>query len=382
MAARLITCNFVAGAADKVVKYQGFSATIIDSFESPIDSLEGIAWNGQYMYTSSSSTEKVYKHDSFTPVITDSFDYPVYYARAIDWDGTNLLSSDTNAAALIKHSGFSATIIDSFEAPGVGCASIEWDGTDLIVGDWDSGRVYKYAGFSSTRVGFFAAPGDQIEGVAWDGTDLLSYDRPAETFYRHKGFSKTILESFSAPVGNVKEMDWMIEPFTLWIVHYTGASATETKITAIHFNTHDSNDPSYRVKIPESGYTYSFWKQVAIRLINWGDYSQISNIKFYTDGAIWEGCELLCAEVSNYAQAQGIVGKTGYDASTHHPDSPEMTDATAYTADNPLSLSGTLTAPNTGKVLTGYLLLQLRISPSATPGTKPPIRLYWQYDVT
>ena len=249
--------------------------------------------------------------------------------------------------------------------------------------------LYRFSSFTSTILDYFSW--GWPSGVDWDGSNtLVCVDGVPPCLCQLSSFTTTCLHSFNTEDFDVNATDpggigWQ-PPILLSLTTYlyTGSTPTGAEISTLYLNTDDSNNNIYSVRkpTPPSSYNYSYWKHIALYLVSWGNYSQISNIKFYCDGSIgWSGCRLLCAQVTNYDQATGTVGETGDEASANHTDSPSMTDIQNYTSSSPLSLSGSLTSPNTGKVLDGYLLLQLEVSSSAAVGALPEETLTWVCDV-
>ena len=162
-----------------------------------------------------------------------------------------------------------------------------------------------------------------------------------------------------------------------------GAGATATTVTNIRFCTTDSYNPTttYPAIVPSSGSNYSYWKHIYLNA-DTAPAGTINNLKFFTDGTIgWTGVTMKVAEVASYEQASGTQGTTGDNAATDHVNTPTMVDASTYTSASPLSLTGTITG-TTGKINTGYLLLQTTISTSAGPGTLAAETLTIRYDET
>jgi len=176
--------------------------------------------------------------------------------------------------------------------------------------------------------------------------------------------------------------DAVLEPAPLvWVYSYHGATPTGEAVSKVRFKTadDDAEDMSNPVMIPGSGLHYSFWKHVAPVAIS-PPANFINNVRFYVESPVdWPGCVLRCGLVDNYAQATGVQGVTGDEASTYHPDHPTMNDVNDYTQANPLRLPGSI-GQTTGKIIDGYLLLQLEVSPSAQPGVMPEANLVFEYD--
>jgi hypothetical protein len=127
---------------------------------------------------------------------------------------------------------------------------------------------------------------------------------------------------------------------------------------------------------PDTGQTNrSFWKTFFLNAES-SPTGTINNIKWFTDGALgWTGMTLRVGVTSGYTQATGTLGTTG-DASA-----VATTDATTYTSASPLSVTGSITNPNTGKI-TDYVVLQVSVSDTAAAGLMPTENVTWRYDET
>ena len=162
---------------------------------------------------------------------------------------------------------------------------------------------------------------------------------------------------------------------------YHGATPTGEQADNVRFKAADDNvqDFTNTIKIPTSGSNYSYWKHVAPVAAS-PPVNFINNVKFYVQGSVnWPGCTLRVAQVTNYSQAIGTQGVTGAEASANHPDHPTMVDVNNYTQTNPLRLSGSI-GNTTGKIIDGYLLMQLEVTPSATAGITSQVTFVWEYD--
>jgi len=174
-------------------------------------------------------------------------------------------------------------------------------------------------------------------------------------------------------------------------------SKTYTTVTAVRLRTDDAitADTSNPIPIPSSGYNYSYWASICLDLS--GTFTQISNIRHYSDGSIgWTfgtGGELRrgnrdsgdhgCPDAS-YQQASGTAGTTGYaieDATNGHAYYNTQTTKTANVANDtsgsPAIIdSSTYTAA--GK--TKHIVLQVKVASDATQGTQSAETLSFKYD--
>ena len=178
-----------------------------------------------------------------------------------------------------------------------------------------------------------------------------------------------------------------------------GSPGTEQDVDALgpptlRFKTNDnatidSNDP---VPIPSSGTNYSYWKQVYLFCDTAPD-TQVDNVKFYTDGSgFGTGITLNVgdqfptknsASNAGYEVATGTSGTTGDEVTAEHADISSVTSAFSYTSGSPLSgptISEDSSIIDAVSETTNYLVFQLAVTSSASPGNKSNETLTFQYD--
>jgi len=153
----------------------------------------------------------------------------------------------------------------------------------------------------------------------------------------------------------------------------------------------DSIDP---VPIPSGNDTiYSYWKQIYL-YCNTAPDTQVDNVKFYTDvgGGFGTGITLNVgdefpthnnASNAGYEVATGTSGATGDEVTANHADVTGVTDAFTFTEGSPLngpSISEDSSVIDAIGETTDYLVLQLAVTSTATPGNKTDETLTFQYD--
>jgi hypothetical protein len=163
---------------------------------------------------------------------------------------------------------------------------------------------------------------------------------------------------------------------TVSVKECNGATGTPTTITAARFCTDDDNNPgtTHPLVVPAAGSNYSYKKSYYLNA-DTSPAGTINNVKWYTDGTIgWTGITVQAKTVSGYTVASGTVDTTGN----------QMTggaDATTYTTASPLSVTGTISNPSTGKI-SDYVELQAVVSTSAVAGTVAAETITFRYDET
>jgi hypothetical protein len=130
----------------------------------------------------------------------------------------------------------------------------------------------------------------------------------------------------------------------------------------------DLNDP---LVVPPSGIAYSMQKWLRLR-VTAGPFTQISNIRAYTDGAngYGTGIELFAKTAANYATP--AVPSTSDDPP--HLSGVDMVDAFSYTIGSPLDMDALNAGPfdSTGlpKYIGDHMVLVMKVASTASQGLK------------
>jgi hypothetical protein len=131
----------------------------------------------------------------------------------------------------------------------------------------------------------------------------------------------------------------------------------------------DALGTSSPVVVPAAGYAYSYVKNLRL-YVSVTPASVIDNIKFYSDGVAWgTGIQVMAKTAASYVDpiANADAALIG------------TTDAVTYTSASPLSVSGSLSNPNTGN-LGDFVVLQARIASTAAPGIYTGRTYTFRYD--
>ncbi|MBA7636229.1 hypothetical protein ES703_43845 [subsurface metagenome] len=155
-----------------------------------------------------------------------------------------------------------------------------------------------------------------------------------------------------------------------------------TTVTAAKFCTKDMHNPgtTYPIPIQAAATNYSFWKSHC--LLFGGEFTEITNIKIYTDGVgfgtgitVNVGDETLAA--ASYVQATGTDGDTGTEMVTGHSGITAKTDFFTYTSEAAKDVdAGPISEAGKSK----HVVLQMDVIDTATPGELDTEEITWQYD--
>ena len=150
----------------------------------------------------------------------------------------------------------------------------------------------------------------------------------------------------------------------------------------------DNNDP---IPIPTAGTKYSYWKQLYLKC-DVAPNTQINNVKVYTDGggfgtgiSIKSGNETptkTSLSDAGYEVATGTPGDTGDEMVAAHAGLTGSTDFFTYTVGSPKSIS----ISEAGNIIdaigqtTDYLILQMEVITTASPGDLTDEEITYRYD--
>lgn len=164
---------------------------------------------------------------------------------------------------------------------------------------------------------------------------------------------------------------------TVSVKEVNGASAgTPVTVTNSRFCTTDDDNPllTYPLIKPAAGSNYSYKKSLYLNA-DTAPAGTINNIKFFCDGDIgWTGVVVKGKVADAYTQATGTPATTGDELA-------DATDIESYTSASPLSLTGSIDNPDTGKI-SQYLELQAVIGTGAGAGALTPETCTFRYDET
>lgn len=177
------------------------------------------------------------------------------------------------------------------------------------------------------------------------------------------------------------------------------APGTSTDIDALgpptlRFKTADNPtiDSVNPVPIPAAGTNRSFWKSLYVRCDVAPD-TQIDNIRFYTDGGgFGTGITTFVGDQhptknsgssAGYQLATGTVGTTGDEMIAGYAGITTKTDAFTFTSGSPKtgpSISEAGSIINAIGETSNYIVLQVDVGTTATPGNKADETLTFLYD--
>ena len=170
----------------------------------------------------------------------------------------------------------------------------------------------------------------------------------------------------------------------------TAENVTDNGTNKIRFKAADNNtiDLVNPITVPDTGTEYSYWKQVYLKCTAIEDATQINNVKFYGDGAVFDGATDVALVVGTVTTVKNSGADTGYDvadaqaAMTTHTDISASQDADNYTSGSPLTVPITETSSiiDATDETTNYVILQLEVGSTAVAGVVTAETLTYKYD--
>lgn len=169
---------------------------------------------------------------------------------------------------------------------------------------------------------------------------------------------------------------------------------TETTVTAIRFKDADSPtvDTSNPVAIPGSGFKYSYWKSVFLDLATGTGFTNINNVRHYTDGTIaWtlgtggearrgnrDSGDKGAPSFTEYRLADGLYD-IGDVTNGHEYYRTQTTKTTALASDTtPGAIVDSSDHASAGN--TKHLVMQVKVYQDATQGDQTDETFTWTYD--
>ena len=166
------------------------------------------------------------------------------------------------------------------------------------------------------------------------------------------------------------------------------APGQEETISNLRFNAEDTNDQDLLspLTIPSSGTIFSFWKQCYMRSTTAPD-TQVDNVQIFSDGSLGWGTGVT-VQIGDETPLHSSVNQSGYDLAdaqetmTNHTDITGVTSLFTFTSVSTKSISISETSSIIDAVgeTTNYIVTQLDVESTASPGTKPIETITWQYD--
>ena len=158
--------------------------------------------------------------------------------------------------------------------------------------------------------------------------------------------------------------------------------------------TADTNSP---IPVPDTGTNYSYWRQVYLKCTAKNDMTQVDNIKFFGDSAVFTGYTGVVLYAGGQLPTKNSGANTGYEIATgtggttgdrmdsgasKHSSLTTRTDTTTLTSGSPLSvtISESGSKIDASNETSNYVVLQLAVGSTASSGILSAETLTMRYD--
>ena len=166
----------------------------------------------------------------------------------------------------------------------------------------------------------------------------------------------------------------------------TGAGPAWATVTNVRLHTDDTNNQDLTNPVPIAGsLKRSYWAN--IRLEFSGTFSQIDNIRHFSDGSIdWTFGTSGALQVNStpagiaegdYVQATGTPGDTGDELVANHANVSAKADIETYTTGAPATIDA---GPYSSAGSSNHIALQVDVDTDATLGLQGQETLTWRVD--
>ena len=183
---------------------------IVQSFDSPGDHPEGLAWDGQYLWNADYSLGGMIYKLTTTGHVVSNFSSPGANPRGLAWDGKYLWHANAYPGKIYKLDPSDGHVVKSFDAPGEKPEGLAWDGEYLWNADSGSDKIYQLDPSDGHAVNSFDAPVEEYYhdpgGLAWDG--LYLWNVCDNKIYRLDPSTGIVVFSIDSPSNESQGLAW------------------------------------------------------------------------------------------------------------------------------------------------------------------------------
>jgi len=246
------------------------TGTVVYQFAAPSTNVDGMAWDGEYLWLGSDGLDRIYKMDTLGNVV-DSFPAPSTTATGLCWDGTNLWCADGGTILIYKLDPTTGAILSTIPGPGTGssCEGLAWMNDTIWNTNWSNNTIWELDPATGTIWGQFPAQGTGSTGLTWDWHDnvLWNSDQLTDYIYKLNPVTGAVITSFACP--DLEVQDLAFDGTYLWTCGWTTGNVYKMDIgyvtagAEILFVDDDENDPNvesyYEDSFDNLGLAYDKW---------------------------------------------------------------------------------------------------------------------------
>jgi hypothetical protein len=242
---------------------------IIFQFTAPFNNIDGMAWDGEFIWLGCDGLNRIWKMDTLGNFI-DSFPAPQLTATGLTWDGTNLWCADGGVFYIYKMDPTSGAVLDSIPAPGTfsSCEGLAWMNDTLFNTNWADNICWALDPTSGSIWFQWITPGMGSTGLTWDWIDnaLWSSDQLTDMIYKHDPISGTLITSFPCPDAEVQDLAF--DGTWLWTCGWTsgevykldiGYAPQPAEILFVDDDDGDALETYFETSFANNSYAYHKW---------------------------------------------------------------------------------------------------------------------------
>lgn len=190
----------------------------IKSVLLPAGSPQGLAWDGESIWTADHRTDWIYKLDAESGQVKDSLPTPGYAVRGLTWDGRRLWCVDGEAERIWAINPTGGLVETTIWCPVSSPGDLAWDGEYLWIADDGANQVHKISPRDGTTIHTIKSPAGHPGGLTWDGKYLWVSDRIRDEIYMVTPDRGDVIITLDAPGPYAAGLAWAVEQ--LWCSDY------------------------------------------------------------------------------------------------------------------------------------------------------------------
>ncbi len=172
---------------------------VVKSFPTPGNHPAGLAFDGQYLWSSDVRSDSIYKLDPENGQVLSAIPAPGYKVSDITYDGKYLWCLDIEENLIYKLDPKTGITEKTIWAPCERPRGMAYDGKYLWLSDIRGDMVMQISTEDGTTIKEFKAPAGNVHGLAFDGTYLWAADRITDEIYLIEPEHEVVIFYFDAP---------------------------------------------------------------------------------------------------------------------------------------------------------------------------------------
>jgi sugar lactone lactonase YvrE len=174
----------------------------------PAGSPQGLAWDGEHIWTADHRTDWIYQLDAQSGNVVDSLPTPGYAVRGLAWDGRLLWCVDADAERIWAINPNGGLVETTIWCPVSKPGDLAWDGEYLWIADDAANQIHKISTLDGTTISTIKAPAPHPGGLAWDGQYLWVSDRIRDEIYMVTPAGGDVIITLDAPGAYAAGLAW------------------------------------------------------------------------------------------------------------------------------------------------------------------------------